>query len=201
MKASKVLSQISRRDLLKLSGQFGMSSVIMGAATFTGAVTLPSLARAVESNFFPSNDLQEVLVPPRYPTGDEPNLDLEHHRVGTEAFIELFDQFLSPQNFKEFKDYPSAARELRKFFREINLQYDQLIKAMHEKLGDDRRCLATSQDNTCTVAPESDAQEQPHEKRRSAVNLLSRVFGPLRSARLQRQRRGRVRPRSEPGGQ
>ncbi|MEM1028331.1 MAG: hypothetical protein AAGJ38_09635 [Planctomycetota bacterium] len=168
---------------------------------FVEAGSMDGMARAVESNFFPSNDLQEVLVPPKYPTGDEPNLDLEQHRVGTEAFIELFDEFLNPQNFKEFKDYPSAARELRKLFRKINSQYDQLIKAMHDKLGDERRCLANSQDNTCSVDPASDAQEQPHEKSRSAVHLLSRLFGPLRPARLQRQRRGRVRPRSEPGGQ
>jgi TRAP-type C4-dicarboxylate transport system substrate-binding protein len=51
MKASKVLSQISRRDLMKLTGTYGMSSVVMGAATLTGAVTLPSLARAVESTY------------------------------------------------------------------------------------------------------------------------------------------------------
>ncbi|MBF9052010.1 TRAP transporter substrate-binding protein DctP [Roseobacter sp. HKCCD9010] len=51
MKAAKVLQQISRRDLLKLTSTYGMSSVVMGAATFTGAITLPSLARAVESTY------------------------------------------------------------------------------------------------------------------------------------------------------
>ena len=51
MKAGKALSQISRRDLLKLTSTYGMSSVLMGAATLTGAVTLPSLARAVESTY------------------------------------------------------------------------------------------------------------------------------------------------------
>ena len=49
MKASRVLNQISRRDLFRLTGTYGLSSVMMGAATLTGAVTLPSLARAVES--------------------------------------------------------------------------------------------------------------------------------------------------------
>ncbi len=51
MKASRVLSQVSRRDLMKLTGTYGLSSVMMGAATLTGAVTLPSLARAVESTY------------------------------------------------------------------------------------------------------------------------------------------------------
>ncbi|MEL6414258.1 MAG: TRAP transporter substrate-binding protein DctP [Pseudomonadota bacterium] len=51
MKAAKVLNQFSRRDLLKLSGTYGMSSLMMGAATLTGAVSLPSLARAVESTY------------------------------------------------------------------------------------------------------------------------------------------------------
>ncbi|MEM8851982.1 MAG: TRAP transporter substrate-binding protein [Pseudomonadota bacterium] len=51
MKASRALSQVSRRDLLKLTGTYGLSSVVMGAATLTGAVTLPSLARAAESTY------------------------------------------------------------------------------------------------------------------------------------------------------
>lgn len=51
MNASKALAQISRRDLMKLTGTYGVSSVVMGAATLTGAVTLPSLARAVESTY------------------------------------------------------------------------------------------------------------------------------------------------------
>ena len=44
MKASKVLSTISRRDLFKLTGRYGISSVVMGAATLTGAITLPNLS-------------------------------------------------------------------------------------------------------------------------------------------------------------
>ncbi|MEM8822870.1 MAG: TRAP transporter substrate-binding protein [Pseudomonadota bacterium] len=51
MKASRALSQVSRRDLLKLTGTYGLSSVVMGAATLTGAVSLPSLARAAESTY------------------------------------------------------------------------------------------------------------------------------------------------------
>ncbi|MEM9319161.1 MAG: TRAP transporter substrate-binding protein DctP [Pseudomonadota bacterium] len=51
MKASKVLNQVSRRDLLKLTGRYGLSSVVMGAATLTGAVSLPNLARAVNSTY------------------------------------------------------------------------------------------------------------------------------------------------------
>jgi TRAP-type C4-dicarboxylate transport system substrate-binding protein len=51
MKVSRALSGISRRDLFKLSGQFGLSSVLLGAGTLTGAVTLPALARAAESTY------------------------------------------------------------------------------------------------------------------------------------------------------
>ncbi|GAB5447970.1 MAG: hypothetical protein Gyms2KO_28430 [Gymnodinialimonas sp.] len=51
MNASKALAQISRRDLMKLTGTYGVSSVVMGAATLTGAVTLPRLAHAVESTY------------------------------------------------------------------------------------------------------------------------------------------------------
>ncbi len=51
MKISKALSGISRRDLFKLTGQYGISSVLMGAGALGGAVTLPSLARAAESTY------------------------------------------------------------------------------------------------------------------------------------------------------
>ena len=51
MKASKALAGISRRDLFRLSGQFGLSSVVLGAGALTGAVSLPSLARAAESTY------------------------------------------------------------------------------------------------------------------------------------------------------
>lgn len=51
MKASKALSRISRRDLFKLSGQYGLSSVVLGASTFAGAATIGELARAAESTY------------------------------------------------------------------------------------------------------------------------------------------------------
>ena len=51
MKASNALSGISRRDLFKLSGQYGLSSVVLGASTFAGAATLPELVKAAESTY------------------------------------------------------------------------------------------------------------------------------------------------------
>ncbi|NCQ24465.1 MAG: TRAP transporter substrate-binding protein DctP, partial [Roseovarius sp.] len=51
MKVSKALSGISRRDLFRLSGQFGLSSVVLGAGALTGTVSLSSLARAAESTY------------------------------------------------------------------------------------------------------------------------------------------------------
>ncbi len=51
MKASKVLSTISRRDLFKLTGRYGISSVVLGASAMTGAITLPNIAAAAESEY------------------------------------------------------------------------------------------------------------------------------------------------------
>jgi TRAP-type C4-dicarboxylate transport system substrate-binding protein len=51
MKVSKNLGGISRRDLFRLSGQFGLSSVLLGAGALTGAATLPNLAKAAESTY------------------------------------------------------------------------------------------------------------------------------------------------------
>ena len=51
MTASKALSALSRRDLMRLAGRFGISSVVMGAAALGGAATLPSLARAAETSY------------------------------------------------------------------------------------------------------------------------------------------------------
>jgi len=45
------LSQISRRDLFKLAGQYGMSSTLMAAGTFGGAMSIGNLARAAESTY------------------------------------------------------------------------------------------------------------------------------------------------------
>ena len=51
MKVANKLKGISRRDLFKLAGQYGMSSTLMAAGTLGGAITLPSLARAAESTY------------------------------------------------------------------------------------------------------------------------------------------------------
>ncbi|MGH1466124.1 MAG: TRAP transporter substrate-binding protein [Cognatishimia sp.] len=51
MRVSDKLSGISRRDLFKLAGRYGMSSTLLAAGAFTGAVTMPSLAKAVESTY------------------------------------------------------------------------------------------------------------------------------------------------------
>lgn len=48
MKASNLLSQVSRRDLMKLTGKFGLTATIMGAAAATGVA---GLASAVESTY------------------------------------------------------------------------------------------------------------------------------------------------------
>ncbi len=51
MKVSKALGAISRRDLFKLSGQFGLSSTLLAAGSLGGAVSLASLAKAAESTY------------------------------------------------------------------------------------------------------------------------------------------------------
>jgi TRAP-type C4-dicarboxylate transport system substrate-binding protein len=51
MKASKALSALSRRDLMRLTGRFGISSVVMGAAALGGTASLTSIARAAESTY------------------------------------------------------------------------------------------------------------------------------------------------------
>lgn len=45
------LSGISRRDLFKLAGQYGMSSTLMAAGTFGGAMSIGNLASAAESTY------------------------------------------------------------------------------------------------------------------------------------------------------
>ncbi len=45
------LGQISRRDLFKVAGQYGMSSTLMAAGAFGGAMSLGSLAKAAESTY------------------------------------------------------------------------------------------------------------------------------------------------------
>ncbi|WP_108484648.1 TRAP transporter substrate-binding protein [Oceaniglobus ichthyenteri] len=51
MKVSKALAGISRRDLFKLAGQYGMSSTLLAAGTFGGAVSIANLAKAAESTY------------------------------------------------------------------------------------------------------------------------------------------------------
>ena len=51
MKVSDKLSGISRRDLFKLAGQYGMSSTLLAAGSLGGLVSLPSLAAAAESTY------------------------------------------------------------------------------------------------------------------------------------------------------
>jgi len=45
------LKSVSRRDVLRLTKQFGISSTLMGASALTGAITLPRLAEAAESTY------------------------------------------------------------------------------------------------------------------------------------------------------
>ena len=51
MKVSNAISAISRRDLFKLGGQYGLSSVLLGAGTLGAAATLPELVRAADSTY------------------------------------------------------------------------------------------------------------------------------------------------------
>ncbi|RED18571.1 TRAP transporter substrate-binding protein [Pontivivens insulae] len=51
MKVSQKLSRINRRDLFKLAGQYGMSSTLMAAGTFGGAMSIAELAKAAESTY------------------------------------------------------------------------------------------------------------------------------------------------------
>ncbi|MEP2028366.1 MAG: TRAP transporter substrate-binding protein DctP [Paracoccaceae bacterium] len=45
------LNQISRRDLFRVAGQYGMSSTLMAAGAFGGAMSLGNLANAAESTY------------------------------------------------------------------------------------------------------------------------------------------------------
>ena len=51
MKTSDKLSGISRRDLLKLTGTYGISSTLLAAGAFTGAMSAANLAKAAESTY------------------------------------------------------------------------------------------------------------------------------------------------------
>ncbi|WP_370399380.1 TRAP transporter substrate-binding protein [Sulfitobacter sp. JB4-11] len=51
MKVQEKLKGISRRDLFRLAGQYGMSSTLLAAGTFGGAMSLGNLAKAAESTY------------------------------------------------------------------------------------------------------------------------------------------------------
>ncbi len=51
MTISDKLAKISRRDLFRLSGQFGLSSTLLAAGGLVGTVSLSTLARAAESTY------------------------------------------------------------------------------------------------------------------------------------------------------
>jgi len=51
MKVGDKLSHISRRDLFKIAGQYGMSSTLLAAGTFGGAMSVANLAAAAESSY------------------------------------------------------------------------------------------------------------------------------------------------------
>lgn len=51
MSVIQKLSNISRRDLLKLTGQYGITSTLFAAGTVGGSLTVASLAKAAESSY------------------------------------------------------------------------------------------------------------------------------------------------------
>ena len=51
MRLSDKLSGISRRDLFKLAGRYGLSSTLLAAGSMGGVLSLPSLAKAAESTY------------------------------------------------------------------------------------------------------------------------------------------------------
>ena len=51
MKVSDKLGKISRRDLFRVAGTYGMSSTLLAAGSFGGAMSLANLASAAESTY------------------------------------------------------------------------------------------------------------------------------------------------------
>ncbi|MBO9467518.1 TRAP transporter substrate-binding protein [Tropicibacter sp. R15_0] len=51
MRTSNNLSKITRRDLFRVAGQYGMSSTLLAAGSFGGAMSLANLASAAESTY------------------------------------------------------------------------------------------------------------------------------------------------------
>ena len=51
MNLGSKLDRISRRDLFRVAGAYGMSSTLLAAGTFGGAMSLANLASAAESTY------------------------------------------------------------------------------------------------------------------------------------------------------
>lgn len=51
MSLQEKLKGVSRRDLLKVAGQYGMSSTLLAAGSFGGAMSIANLAKAAESSY------------------------------------------------------------------------------------------------------------------------------------------------------
>ena len=51
MKINDKLGQVSRRDFFRVAGRYGLSSTLMAAGGFGGAMTLGNLASAAESTY------------------------------------------------------------------------------------------------------------------------------------------------------
>ena len=51
MKTSNNINGISRRDLFKVAGRYGLSSTLLAAGTFGGAMSVANLAKAAESTY------------------------------------------------------------------------------------------------------------------------------------------------------
>lgn len=51
MKVANTIGHLTRRDLFKVAGQYGMSSTLLAAGTFGGAMSLANLASAAESTY------------------------------------------------------------------------------------------------------------------------------------------------------
>jgi len=51
MSTSNKINHLTRRDLFKVAGQYGMSSTLMAAGAFGGAMSLANLASAAESTY------------------------------------------------------------------------------------------------------------------------------------------------------
>ena len=46
-----ISEKISRHDLMRVAGQYGLTSTLLGASALTGIITLPRLAEAANSTY------------------------------------------------------------------------------------------------------------------------------------------------------